>query len=95
MPPTSRHVLRGDQCQCPSCGLLFTSTSGFDRHRTGSFASGRQCKPEAELRAAGWEPNARGFWRKAITEEQRLRLIAARTSTTTRAAAAHQEQLHG
>jgi hypothetical protein len=67
MSPTSRPVLRGDQCQCPNCGLLFTSTNAFDRHRVSSPSSSpRRCKAEEELRAIGWTPNDFGFWRKAM-----------------------------
>ena len=83
MSPTSRHALRGNQSLCAACGLLFTNTSSFDQHRAGSYASGRHCKSEAELRANGFEPNERGHWRKALTEEQRVTLFALRPSTNT------------
>jgi hypothetical protein len=82
MSITSRHVLRGDQCQCPSCGLLFTSTSSFDKHRTGSYGSGRRCRTTDELHVIGFEPNSRGYWRKALTEEQRSKLFTLRSTTT-------------
>lgn len=61
--------LNGDRCRCAGCGLLFTSGSAFAAHRRGAFApvnrpDTRRCLTEAELRAAGWLPNARGYWRK-------------------------------
>jgi hypothetical protein len=83
MSQTSRHALRGNQSLCAACGLLFTSTSSFDQHRTGSYATGRRCKTTDELRAIGFEPNARGHWRKALTIEQRSKLFTLRPSTTT------------
>jgi hypothetical protein len=58
--------LRGDHCQCPSCGLRFTSTHSFDKHRVGPFKPRmRRCLSEAELTARGWAANAAGYWRKA------------------------------
>ena len=75
--------LTGQQSRCAACGLLFTATSSFDKHRTGSYATGRRCKTTDELRATGFEPNARDMWRKAITDEQRVKLFTLRTSTTT------------
>jgi hypothetical protein len=57
--------LRGKRCLCPSCGKYFTSTATFDKHRTGTFKPmTRRCFSEAELIAKGWEPDARGAWRK-------------------------------
>jgi hypothetical protein len=55
--------LTGAQSECGACGLAFTSVHPFDQHRTGPHGNGRRCKTEGELRAAGFEPNARGFWR--------------------------------
>lgn len=75
--------LTGDRSQCAACGLLFTSSSSFDKHRTGSYAAGRRCKTTNELRAIGFEPNERGHWRKALTDEQRAKLLTLRPSTIT------------
>jgi hypothetical protein len=45
--------------------MIFTSTSAFDKHRTGKVGTPeRRCRTETELRALGWEPDARGRWRK-------------------------------
>lgn len=50
---------------CPACGLRFTATSTFDKHRVGPFKPlMRRCLSEAELTAKGWAPDARGLWRK-------------------------------
>ncbi len=62
----SSPALRGDLSGCAACRLCFTSTSAFDRHRYGPYSS-RRCLTEADLSAAGWKPNARGFWRKPMT----------------------------
>jgi hypothetical protein len=58
--------LTGNRCQCPACGLLFANPRGFDRHRTGSFATAtapdsRRCLALADLLARGWTVNGRGF----------------------------------
>lgn len=60
--------LTGGRCQCPSCGLLFSSVREFDRHRVGDYAKpgqsqgNRRCLTVEELEARGWQTNARGFW---------------------------------
>jgi len=50
---------------CVTCHMSFTSTSGFDRHRTGAFDDGRRCKTEQELLAANWSCSDDGnkVWR--------------------------------
>lgn len=57
MAPT----LTGNRCQCPTCNEYFTSTRAFDRHRVGQFGTDRRCLTAAEMDAAGFERNARGF----------------------------------
>ncbi|HST13264.1 MAG TPA: hypothetical protein VLJ44_00260 [Gaiellaceae bacterium] len=61
---------------CTACGEDFSSVSAFDRHRIGKHAytyteglgmnpehhDGRRSMDEAEMRAAGMDPNARGWW---------------------------------
>jgi hypothetical protein len=69
--------LRGNRCQCPTCGELFNSVSGFDRHRMGDFAKSgelrhyRCCLSPAKMTAQGWSRNVAGFWirqaRNAVT----------------------------
>ena len=80
---TPQPKLTGDRSQCAACGLLFTNSSSFDKHRTGSYVSGRRCKTTDELRAMGFEPNASGHWRKTLTDEQRAKLFTLRPSTIT------------
>jgi hypothetical protein len=59
--------LTGPRCQCPACGLLFTSVREFDRHRIGTYAKPgqwrgtRRCFRLAELEARGWQEDVRGF----------------------------------
>ena len=54
--------LTGCRCQCPTCGDYFGNVRGFDRHRIGTLgASDRRCMSLAEMMAAGWERNGRGF----------------------------------
>jgi len=63
--------LTGGRCQCPSCFLLFTSEREFNRHRIGDYAEpgawegSRRCLTWAELVAAGWRSNERGFLMQA------------------------------
>lgn len=60
--------LSGNRCQCPACGLPFSSVREFDRHRVGSYAppgqvkGSRRCLTVAELEARGWRTNTRGFY---------------------------------
>lgn len=64
----AREPLTGCRCECPTCLEWFGSVRAFERHRTGYFASpgtfqhNRRCYSEAELTAAGWTLNERGFW---------------------------------
>jgi hypothetical protein len=60
-------ALTGCRCQCTSCQEYFASPGAFDRHRKGLFASpdspqhSRHCLTAAEMLAAGWARNPRGF----------------------------------
>lgn len=56
-------VLRGQRNQCPSCGLLFTRNSVFDKHRTGAFGKNRRCRTQEEMDAEGMFLGSDGFWR--------------------------------
>lgn len=68
MNPHDRKALTGCRCQCMSCFEYFASPGAFDRHRKGSFARpgslqhSRYCLTEAEMLAAGWVRNPRGFF---------------------------------
>lgn len=59
--------LRGCRAQCTVCGEYFGSDRAFDRHRLGDFAKtgewrhDRRCLTAAEMDAAGWAWNGRGF----------------------------------
>jgi hypothetical protein len=56
MAPT----LRGDHCQCPTCGEYFNSTYAFDKHRTGEYAA-RRCMSRDEMMAKGMAVSSTGF----------------------------------
>ena len=60
--------LNGGVSQCGACSLIFKSVTSFDEHRTGKHGAGRRCLTEAELRAAGLEPNERGQWRRPFAD---------------------------
>lgn len=62
---------------CRACGKVFTSTSAFDMHRTGSYGHPiygankkvigytkheRRCKDEQEMLVGGMIQNKRGYW---------------------------------
>jgi hypothetical protein len=59
--------LTGGRCQCTACSGTFSNVREFDRHRIGSYAEAgewahkRRCLTPAEMDAAGWIRNARGF----------------------------------
>jgi len=57
-------VLRGQRNVCPSCGELFSRTSGFTKHRTGSFSQDtRRCLTVEEMQECGFHRDVSGFWR--------------------------------
>lgn len=66
--------LNGNRCQCPACGLLFSSPREFDRHRIGSYAlpgqpaHKRRCLTHEEMDARGWQISERGFRMQARRE---------------------------
>lgn len=63
----SARRLTGGRCECPTCGLYFTSPREFDRHRAGRYAEPeertgtRHCRSLAVLLARGWRMDLRGF----------------------------------
>jgi hypothetical protein len=59
------------RCQCPTCGEYFRSESGFDRHRVGSFETGRRCLTQEEMLERGLVRDERGLWvrgRKSVSQ---------------------------
>ena len=60
--------LTNSRCQCGGCGLYFTSTSAFDKHRTGRYANTgewqgtRRCLTTAEMDAKGMALRTDGVW---------------------------------
>lgn len=60
--------LTGGRCQCAACGLYFTGTREFERHRLGAYAEigrrngSRRCMSLEELEAHNWRRTDRGFW---------------------------------
>lgn len=70
-PASSNRGLRGEQCQCAVCGLVFTGVRPFDDHRrvhgrgVHDVAGQRRCRTETELLAEGWRLSARGWSRPA------------------------------
>ncbi len=57
------HSLRGQNCRCAACGLLFRAVSSFDLHRVGPMRD-RRCLTSMELAGKGWAPDSKGFWRR-------------------------------
>ncbi len=45
---------RGERCECPTCGMFFSTTGNFDAHRTGDYATGRTCLSPAAFAAKGY-----------------------------------------
>jgi hypothetical protein len=66
-----RRVLSGDHCQCRSCLLYFNSTSAFDKHRVGEYATSRRCLSVTEMLAKGMAQNATGWWVTALNASLR------------------------
>ncbi len=65
-PPLSQGT---DRCRCCACGLSFTSSFAFDKHRVGSFAvelqgtpQGRRCLTIAEMKRRGMARVGPGYW---------------------------------
>ena len=63
LDPTVRK-LTASRCQCSGCGEFFNSTSAFDGHRVGGYATttNRRCRSSDELIVLGWSRNLAGFW---------------------------------
>ena len=67
--PTQPPVLSGERCRCQSCGRYFNSAHAFDIHRvivTYAPNYSRRCMNDAEIAAAGLEPNPAGFLRQPM-----------------------------
>lgn len=64
MRTASLDDLRGQECGCPTCGLIFGGLRGFERHRVGEHGVNRRCLSVAELGAIGYELDSRGRWRR-------------------------------
>jgi DNA-directed RNA polymerase subunit RPC12/RpoP len=61
-PVKREHLLFGTrECQCPTCGLYFSSPTTFDKHRTGSVGE-RQCLSTREMKAKGMAKDQKGRW---------------------------------
>ena len=64
----TRRALTGGRCQCMECGLYFTGTREFDRHRAGNYArpgqwqGTRRCLAVVELKARRWRQDESGNW---------------------------------
>lgn len=66
-------ALKGQQCQCGTCGRTFGGLSGFDFHIKGVLTDehpkyGRECMDDEELKAHGWRERE-GIWRKPMPPE--------------------------
>ena len=66
--------LRGKVSLCRSCGKVFTTTSTFDKHRTGKYPD-RRCLTTEELDAAGWGLNQHGRWKRSYLVNPRAYVI--------------------
>lgn len=66
-----RVLLRGQNCRCGGCGLLFRTVSTFDRHRAGPYRD-RRCLTRIELSQMGWKQDSKGFWRRPGTVVEAL-----------------------
>lgn len=53
-------------CQCSSCDLVFTSSSAFDKHRTGTHPK-RRCMSKQEMNDRGLEQKLNGRWGAKFT----------------------------
>ena len=52
-----------DRCRCTVCGLYFTSSYAFSRHRIGKVGiPGRRCLMPEELSRRGWIQIPSGHW---------------------------------
>jgi hypothetical protein len=78
---------------CGGCGLIFTCTTAFDKHRTGDYSkliyaangkvigrtpSERKCLTVPGLVALGMVQNEQGWWHDPIDDEAKEKLRAFR-----------------
>jgi len=64
MTEPARKALLGSQNQCPTCGIYFITTEGFERHRAGKYGSldnPRRCR---EPPFKGMHLSEDGFWKR-------------------------------
>ena len=66
--------LSGDRNQCQGCGMFFSSTFSFDKHRTGEHGKDRRCMTTVEMESRGMALNAAGFWISSAMPTEILRL---------------------
>lgn len=50
-----------ERCQCGVCGEYFSTTSNFDKHRTGSYEGTRRCMTVREMEKKGLV-QVNGIW---------------------------------
>lgn len=94
---SARHqtALRGNRCQCPTCGEYFSRVRAFDRHRTGPIGIGRRCLTGAEMIARGWQRNATGCWVIATLDCAGRRRFAATGTSPQQKVAGYEEAANG
>lgn len=63
MIPYPSVPLKGDNCQCRSCGEVFRRTSTFAAHRYGLMTD-RRCHDSIWMAGKGWHKDLKGFWRR-------------------------------
>lgn len=69
--PSEDSAEKANGWSCRTCGLNFTSVTGFDAHRVGQYerpgvpgSNTRRCLTGDELREKGYEPDDQGRWRR-------------------------------
>lgn len=80
MTELGRKALKGDQNQCPTCGAYFTTTSGFERHRLGSFNDPEDPRRCVDPSTRKMHLNSAGFW--AFDAKPGFKYTASSTSQT-------------
>ena len=61
--------ITGVRCKCRTCGEVFRSAAGFDKHRVGAHGTAdRRCMTEVEMTLAGMARGKDGLWVTRLQE---------------------------
>jgi hypothetical protein len=61
-------TLKGKRCMCPTRGEFFSSSNGFDKHRSGTHGAGRFCVDPASVGMRISSKGDNSYWSTPMPE---------------------------